>query len=49
MSKSQHSSKEAKKKPLLTAKEKRMVKHAKKHSNDGPPTLLHEATPLVTH
>ena len=49
MSKSQHSSKEAKKKPLLSAKEKRMAKHAKKHSNDAPPTLLHEATPLVTH
>jgi hypothetical protein len=48
MSKSQHSSKEAKKKPLLTAKEKRLVKHAKKHSNDAT-TLLHEATPLVTH
>jgi hypothetical protein len=48
MSKSQHSSKEAKKKPLLTPKEKRMAKHAKKHMNDTP-TLLHEATPLVTH
>jgi hypothetical protein len=48
MSKSQHSSKESKKKPLLTAKEKRLVKHAKKHSNDAT-TLLHEAIPLVTH
>jgi hypothetical protein len=48
MSKSQHSSKETKKKPLLTAKEKKMAKHAKKHSHDVP-TLLHEATPLVTH
>lgn len=48
MSKSQHSSKEAKKKPLLSPKEKRMAKHAKKHSHDVP-TLLHEATPLVTH
>jgi hypothetical protein len=48
MSKSQHSSKEAKKKPLLSPKEKRMAKHAKKHSHDTVP-LLHEATPLVTH
>jgi hypothetical protein len=48
MSKSQHSSKETKKKPLLTPKEKRMAKHAKKHSHDVP-TLLHEAVPLVTH
>ena len=48
MSKSQHSTREAKKKPLMTAKEKRMAKHAKKHSHDAQP-LLHEATPLVTH
>jgi len=48
MSKSQHSSKEAKKKPLLSPKEKRMAKHAKKHSHDVP-TLLHEIPPLVTH
>jgi len=48
MSKSQHSSKEAKKKPLMSPKEKRMAKHAKKHSHDAVP-LLHEAPPLVTH
>lgn len=48
MSKSQHSSKETKKKPLLSPKEKRMAKHAKKHSHDAP-TLLHETPPLVTH
>lgn len=48
MSKSQHSTRETKKKPLLTAKEKRMAKHAKKHSHDTPP-LIHEAPPLVTH
>lgn len=48
MSKSQHSTKETKKKPLMTAKEKRMAKHAKKHSNDTP-TLLHEEIPLVKH
>lgn len=48
MSKSQHSTREAKKKPLMTAKEKRIAKHAKKHSNDAP-KLLHEEIPLVKH
>jgi hypothetical protein len=48
MSKSQHSTREAKKKPLLSPKEKRMAKHAKKHSHD-PVSLLHETPPLVTH
>ena len=48
MSKSQHSSKEAKKKPLMSPKEKRMAKHAKKHSHDVQP-LLHEEIPLVKH
>ena len=48
MSKSQHSTREMKKKPLMTPKERKMAKQAKKHSNDAP-TLLHEATPLVTH
>ncbi|MBU1426235.1 MAG: hypothetical protein KKH12_13730 [Gammaproteobacteria bacterium] len=48
MSKSQHSTREAKKKPLLSPKEKRMAKHAKKHSHDTVP-LLHETPPLVTH
>jgi hypothetical protein len=41
MSKSQHSSKETKKKPLLTPKERKMAKQARKH--------IHEAPPLVTH
>jgi hypothetical protein len=41
MSKSQHSSKETKKKPLLTPKEKKMAKQARKH--------IHETPPLVTH
>jgi hypothetical protein len=48
MSKSQHSTREAQKKPLLSPKEKRMTKHAKKHSHDTQP-LLHEPVPLVTH
>ena len=48
MSKSQHSTRETRKKPLMTAKEKRMAKHAKKHEQ-GAPTLLHETPPLVTH
>jgi hypothetical protein len=41
MSKSQHSSKESKKKPLLTPKEKKMAKQVKKHSFDTPPLLAH--------
>jgi hypothetical protein len=48
MSKSQHSTRETKKKPLMTPKERKMAKQAKKHSHDTP-TLLHEPTPLVTH
>jgi len=48
MSKSQHSTKEMKKKPLMTAKEKRMAKHAKKHVEDTP-QLIQDAPPLVTH
>jgi hypothetical protein len=48
MSKSQHSTREAKKKPLMSPKEKRMAKHAKKHGNDAP-TLLHEEVPLIKH
>ncbi len=45
MSKSHHSSKEMKKKPLMTAKEKRMAKHAKKHNHDVPPVI----TTVTTH
>jgi len=45
MSKSQHSSRDAKKKPLLTAKERRMAKHEKKHSHDVQPLI----TPVTTH
>ncbi len=44
MSKSHHSTRELKKKPLLTPKEKRMAKHAKKHIHDVQPFI----TP-VTH
>ena len=45
MSKSHHSSKEMKKKPLMTPKEKRMSKHAKKHSQDVLPLI----TTVTTH
>jgi hypothetical protein len=48
MSKSQHSTKETKKKPLMTAKERRMAKHAKKHVEDTP-QLIQDAPPRVTH
>lgn len=39
MSKSQHSSKETKKKALLTPKEKKMAKQVKKHSHDTLPLI----------
>jgi hypothetical protein len=45
MSKSHHSSKDVKKQPLMTPKEKRMAKHAKKHSQDVQQLI----TPVVTH
>jgi hypothetical protein len=45
MPKSHHADKETKKKPLLTAKEKRSAKHAKKHHNDVQPFI----TPATTH
>ncbi|ADE12430.1 hypothetical protein [Sideroxydans lithotrophicus] len=42
-----HSSrdKDAKKKPLMTAKEKRMAKHAKKHQQEAQPLITPEMTP----
>jgi hypothetical protein len=40
MSKSRHSSKEAKKQPLMTPKEKRAAKHQKKHGPDGVPIIV---------
>jgi hypothetical protein len=45
MSKSQHSGRDSKKKPLLTPKEKRMAKHDKKHPHDAQPFI----TPSNTH
>lgn len=45
MPKTHHSSRETKKKPLLTPKEKRMAKHAKKHGQDAQPLI----TPVTTH
>ena len=40
MSKGQHSNKEAKKKPLLSPKEKRMAKQAKKHGTETTPIIV---------
>lgn len=40
MSKSHHSNRNIKKKPLLTPKEKKIAKHAKKHMHDVQP-LIH--------
>ncbi len=39
MPKSHHSNKETKKKPLMTPKEKRAAKHAKKHMQDVQPLI----------
>lgn len=39
MSKSQHSSRDTKKKPLMTPKEKKMAKNIKKHSHDVQPLI----------
>jgi hypothetical protein len=44
MPKSHHADKETKKKPLLTAKEKRNAKHAKKHSHDIQPLITQPTT-----
>ncbi|WP_255361899.1 MULTISPECIES: hypothetical protein [Chromobacterium] len=40
MSKSRHSTKEAKKQPLMSPKEKRAAKHQKKHAPDGTPIIV---------
>ena len=40
MHKSHHSNKEPKKKPQLSAKEKRMAKHEKQRLLEAPPQLL---------
>ncbi len=39
MPKSHHSNRNIKKKPLLTPKEKKMAKHAKKHMHDVQPLI----------
>ncbi|HET7776882.1 MAG TPA: hypothetical protein VFK74_10970 [Azospira sp.] len=41
MGKERHSSKEAKKQPLLTPKEKKAAKQAKKHAGDVVPLISH--------
>lgn len=41
MSKSHQSTKEAKKKPLLTPKEKKAAKQSKKHAGDTVPLITH--------
>jgi hypothetical protein len=45
MSKSQHSSRDTKKKPLMTPKEKKLAKNLKKHSHDVQPLI----TPVTAH
>lgn len=40
MSKSQHSNNESKKPPLLTSKEKKVAKQAKKHAGDAVPLIV---------
>ncbi|WP_139167025.1 hypothetical protein [Chromobacterium sphagni] len=40
MSKSRHSTKEAKKQPLLSPKEKRAAKHQKKQAPEGAPIIV---------
>ncbi len=44
MPKSHHSNRNIKKKPLLTPKEKKMAKHAKKHMHDVQPLIPPDAT-----
>jgi hypothetical protein len=45
MSKAHHTSKDVKKKALLTPKEKKTAKQEKKHNNDIHPFI----TPVTTH
>ncbi len=40
MGKQRQGNKEEKKKPLMTPKEKKEAKHAKKHANDYVPMIL---------
>jgi hypothetical protein len=46
MSKSHHASRDIKKKPLHTLKEKKAMKQLKKHEHDTPPLI---APSQVTH
>lgn len=41
MGKIRQSNKEAKKQPVMTAKEKKATKHAKKHASDIVPLIPH--------
>ena len=43
MSKREKSNREAKKQPLLTAKEKKAAKQAKKHANDHRPLIFKDS------
>lgn len=45
MSKSQHSGRDAKKKPIMTPKQKKIAKQVKKHSHDTQPLI----PPVATH
>lgn len=42
MGKEQHGSREAKKQPLLTPKEKKAAKQIKKHASDAVPIITHK-------
>jgi hypothetical protein len=41
MGKAKQSNKEAKKQPVLTAKEKKSAKQTKKHASDATPLVVH--------
>ena len=43
MSKREKSNREAKKQPLLTPKEKKAAKRAKKHANDHRPLIVRDS------
>ncbi len=49
MSKSHHSNRETKKKPLMTPKEKRAAKHTKKHIQDVQPLITPDITEASRH
>lgn len=44
MPKTHNAHRETKKKPLMTAKERRLAKHEKKHMNDVQPLIVQPTT-----